>query len=237
MANTMPYLILGTFLLVRGRPEFFFATALVYLVGGFIIWIVGRDHAIYIGASGVIFGWFGYLTAAVFFERPIRLKSVAITAVVILIYGSVIFGIFPHAGLEHVAWESHLVGFIMGILAAFLAHFVYARYFEGHSKLQRPVSNTTDSHAPLAHGEWDGVADDFLELGTVNSLNDSASEKQPLLSCDACNMFFLSNTEFNIHIASKYHRERADAKTRLTASRESPSLQEQYDDLAKFVGQ
>ncbi|MEQ9307716.1 MAG: rhomboid family intramembrane serine protease, partial [Marinoscillum sp.] len=49
----------------------------------------------------------------IFRRKP---RSIFISIVVLIIYGGLIYGIFPQN--EFVSWESHLMGFIVGIGAA-----------------------------------------------------------------------------------------------------------------------
>ncbi len=74
---------------------------------------MGRS-AVHIGASGLVFGYFGYLVARGWYER--KLGSILLSIVVIILYGGLILGVLPARGL--VSWEAHLFGLIAGVLAA-----------------------------------------------------------------------------------------------------------------------
>ncbi|MEL6856486.1 MAG: rhomboid family intramembrane serine protease, partial [Cyanobacteria bacterium J06607_13] len=65
-------------------------------------------------ASGVIFGYFGFLLLRGYFERS--LSAIAFSIVVAFLYGGIIWGVLPTQ--PGVSWEGHLFGFIGGILAA-----------------------------------------------------------------------------------------------------------------------
>lgn len=108
-ANTIPFVVLGLFVLLRGIPTFVKTTAFIAIAGGLLVWIAGRD-ANHIGASGVIFGYFGYLLAIGFFERSF--KAILVAGVVAFLYGGIIFGVLPSD--PRVSWEGHLFGFIAG---------------------------------------------------------------------------------------------------------------------------
>ena len=77
------------------------------------MWLLGRS-AVHIGASGLVFGYFGYLVARGWYER--RLGSILLAIAVIILYGGLILGVLPARGL--VSWEAHLFGLIAGVLAA-----------------------------------------------------------------------------------------------------------------------
>lgn len=93
------------------RKHFYFIIVLIWLLSGFWTWILARD-GIHIGASAIIYG----LTSFLFFSGIfIRNKSlVAISLLVVFLYGSLIWGIFPF--FPHVSWEGHLSGFLSGII-------------------------------------------------------------------------------------------------------------------------
>lgn len=113
LANTAPLLILGGMVAVRGRAYYLGATLAIAVFGGLGVWLVGRDAA-HIGASGLAFGYFGFLVARGWYER--RLGSIAVAVLVILIYGGMIGGVLPRA--DGVSWEGHLCGLFAGALWA-----------------------------------------------------------------------------------------------------------------------
>ena len=117
-ANTMPLLVFGAMLVARGVRYFLCVALAVALLGGLALWAFGRT-AMHIGASGVVFGLFGFLVVRGLYER--RLTSIAITVFVTLTYGlSMLFGLVPLAG--RVSWEGHLFGLLAGIVVARAAH-------------------------------------------------------------------------------------------------------------------
>ncbi len=110
IANTVPFGVLGFFVLLRGRDTFIKVSVITALAGGLLVWLVGASYSNHVGASGVIFGYFGYLIAIGIFERSF--KSLAAAVIVGLMYGGMIFGVFP--GQEGISWEGHLFGFLAG---------------------------------------------------------------------------------------------------------------------------
>ncbi len=117
-SNTMPFAILGFFTLLRGFNTFMFVTLFTTVVGGLCVWLIGESLSSHIGASGLIFGYFGFLVAIGVLERS--LKAIGVAIMVGLLYGGIIFGIMP--GQPGVSWEGHLFGFLAGIAAAFLVN-------------------------------------------------------------------------------------------------------------------
>jgi membrane associated rhomboid family serine protease len=112
-ANTVPFLVLGWLVMLRNTKDFWVVSVVSALVSGLGTWLFGRS-AYHIGASGMIFGYFGYLLFRGYFERSIT--AIAISLLVIFAYGSMIYGILPSS--HWISWEGHLFGFIGGAIAA-----------------------------------------------------------------------------------------------------------------------
>jgi membrane associated rhomboid family serine protease len=115
-ANTIPFLILGWFVLLRGFKTFVKVTLIVMIVSGFGTWLIAPSTSIHLGASGLVFGYFGYLLLRGYFERS--WEAIVWSVVVALLYGGMILGLFP--GSAGISWQMHLFGFIGGGLAAYL---------------------------------------------------------------------------------------------------------------------
>ena len=93
VSNTLPFLILGFIVLQAEKKKFIFATIVITLLSGLGVWIFGSSNSNHIGASGLIYGYFGYVMIRAIMERKIIwiITGVAVAAV----YGSLIFGILP----------------------------------------------------------------------------------------------------------------------------------------------
>ena len=124
MANTLPLLVLGFLMTLAGLSRFVWATAIVWILGGFGTWLIGNmgsncgptDH---IGASGLIFGWLAFLLVFGIFVR--RLWNIIIGLVVLFAYGGALIGAMPVLNqCGGVSWQGHLSGAIAGIVAAYL---------------------------------------------------------------------------------------------------------------------
>ena len=115
IANTLPFAVLGWFTLLHGVTEFTIVTAVIWFVSGVGVWLFAPPHTLHIGASGIIFGYFGFLLSRSYFEQ--NLLSAAVAIVVALLYGPLIWGILP-SRKRGISWQGHLFGFIGGILTA-----------------------------------------------------------------------------------------------------------------------
>ena len=70
LMNTIPLMILGGLMVIHGRVVFLEATLVIILVGGGGLWLIGRP-AYHVGASGLIFGYFGFLVSRGFVKKSI----------------------------------------------------------------------------------------------------------------------------------------------------------------------
>lgn len=114
VANGIPLLILGGLLLLSGVGEFVVVVLTAMIVAGVGTWLFGAGNAQHIGASGVIFGLFGYLLFRTAFDR--HLSSALTTLVVAVAYGAAMAQSLIPA--YSISWSGHFFGFIGGIAAA-----------------------------------------------------------------------------------------------------------------------
>jgi membrane associated rhomboid family serine protease len=127
MANTLPLLVLGFLAALRGIGRFFAVALTIIVVSGLGVWLVAPEASNTAGASGLIFGLFGYLLVRGFVDR--RITDVALGGVVAVLYGSLLWGVLPTDG--GISWQGHLFGLVGGIAAAFLTS---SRRAEGGAK-------------------------------------------------------------------------------------------------------
>jgi len=113
-SNLAAFVVLGSLVVLQGLRYFIKASALIILLGGALVWLLGRDST-HIGASGWIFGLWSLVIALAWFDRSPR--NIAIALAVMFFYGGMVFGVLPTAG--YISFESHLFGAIAGVFAAF----------------------------------------------------------------------------------------------------------------------
>jgi membrane associated rhomboid family serine protease len=113
LANTLPLLILGGILCARSQSEFAMVAATGTLLGGGLTWLFARN-ASHIGASGLIFCFFGYLASLAYFRRTFG--TLLLSAICVLAYGGMLRGIVPTS--TPVSWEGHIAGLLAGIALA-----------------------------------------------------------------------------------------------------------------------
>lgn len=115
ISNTFPLLFLGTtlFLFYNRIATWVFFNC--YLITGILVWLFGRSFY-HIGASGLIYGLAFFLICFGLFRKDIR--SLAISIVVVALYGGMIYGLMPYD--SSVSWESHVFGAATGTALSFL---------------------------------------------------------------------------------------------------------------------
>lgn len=118
LANTIPFVILGAIILLRGARVFTFVLLSSALVAGLGTWLFGTPGSHHIGASGIVFGFFGYLLLRAVYDR--RISSALIAIAVAVVYGaSLLASLVPADG---VSWTGHAFGFLGGVTSARARH-------------------------------------------------------------------------------------------------------------------
>lgn len=113
ISNTVPLLFLGVVLFFYYRriaTNIFFRC---YFITNILVWLFARP-SLHIGASGLVYGLAAFLIFFGFFRRDFL--SLFISLIVLLLYGSIFYGILPTNTL--ISWESHLAGGIVGAVSA-----------------------------------------------------------------------------------------------------------------------
>jgi membrane associated rhomboid family serine protease len=115
-ANTLPIIVLGACLYYFYRPIATKICLLLMFSTGLLTWC-GARGGVHIGASALIYGLAFFLMLSGFIRRN---KSLVIVSfLVIFLYGSLVWGLYPKYAIDnHISWEGHLAGFIMGIAFA-----------------------------------------------------------------------------------------------------------------------
>jgi membrane associated rhomboid family serine protease len=111
LANSAPFAVLGALIALQSPWRFVLVSIVGAVVGAVVIWILGPAGSVHVGASGLVFTYFGWLIA-----RAVRERSVAAIAVGLLalaLYGGVLWGLSPFQ--LGISWQGHLGGLLGGL--------------------------------------------------------------------------------------------------------------------------
>ncbi len=114
ISNTFPVLFLGSTVYIfydKIAPMVFIQS---YFLTNVLVWAFGRPFY-HIGASGLVYALAAFLIFTGIFRRNFR--SIFISLIILLVYGGLVYGIFPYN--DRISWESHLFGALTGLGIAF----------------------------------------------------------------------------------------------------------------------
>ncbi|MFF3622630.1 rhomboid family intramembrane serine protease [Streptomyces sp. NPDC002467] len=113
-SNSLPLLVLGFIAALSGIRRFLAVSALNIAAVGIGSWLIAPPNTVGAGASGLVFGLFGYVVVRGFVERK-PLNAVVGLVLGALWGGTAFLGILPADG---VGWWAHLIGLVAGVLTA-----------------------------------------------------------------------------------------------------------------------
>lgn len=165
-ANSIPFLVLGLALFYFYRNISLKVLIFIWLMSGIWVWFGGRD-AYHIGVSGVIYGMASFLFVSGTIRRNIPLA--ALSLVVIFVYGSMIWGIFPgFFPKEHISWEAHMGGLFSGIVMAF--------YYKKSGPKRKKYSWEIEEEIEELVGEDDDDKDAYWKKPTITFPSDEEED-------------------------------------------------------------
>jgi len=113
--NSGPLFIFGFLAAYRGIKKFIGVTIIVVLTSGLTAWLAEPVNTVGAGASGVVFGYFGYIMVRGFFDRHVI--DMVIGAIMALCFAYQFTVLLPKAGI---GWQAHVGGLAGGVLAGWL---------------------------------------------------------------------------------------------------------------------
>jgi membrane associated rhomboid family serine protease len=114
--NSVPLFVLGFLAAYRGLVKFLLVTFIVAVISGFGVWLFQSGNEPTVGASGLIFGYFGYVLLRGIFDR--NLLDIGVGIVAGALYWTILSVAIP--GTPGVSWIGHLTGLIGGVIAAWV---------------------------------------------------------------------------------------------------------------------
>jgi membrane associated rhomboid family serine protease len=114
-SNSGPLFIFGFLAAYRGVARFLWLTVLVIVTSGLAAWFFGAANSLGVGASGVVFGYLGYILVRGFFDR--HGIDVMIGAVMALCFAYQFTVLLPQAGI---GWQDHIGGLVGGVVGGWV---------------------------------------------------------------------------------------------------------------------
>ena len=122
-----------------------------YLVTGIFVWLIARP-SYHIGASVLVYSFASFLFTSGIVRRNINL--LAISMLVIFLYGSMVWGIFPYR--PDMSWESHLVGLTVGAVLAI----TYRHEGPGPTRFMSDMEDEEDDDNAVLEKETGSMGDE-----------------------------------------------------------------------------
>src|SRR5215472_732614 len=113
--NSGPLFIFGFLAAYRGVRKFIWVTILIICTSGLAAWLAEPSNTVGAGASGLVFGYFGYIMVRGFFDR--HLIDMVIGAIMALCFAYQFSVLLPRAGI---GWQAHIGGLAGGIAAGWI---------------------------------------------------------------------------------------------------------------------
>jgi membrane associated rhomboid family serine protease len=138
--NSGPLFVFGLLAAYRGVKKFLGVTLIVAVTSGLAVWLFQGGNELTVGASGLIFGYFGYVLSRGLFDR--NLIDVLTALVMALSYAYILTVAIP--GAPGVSWIGHLGGLIGGIASGWIF------------RTRRTVPGTAPAKIPVDSGRAPG---------------------------------------------------------------------------------
>jgi membrane associated rhomboid family serine protease len=144
--NSGPLFIFGFLAAYRGVARFLGLTALIIVVSGLAAWFFGAAHTSDVGASGVVFGYLGYILVRGIFDR--HLIDLLIGAVMALCFAYQFSVLLPQPGI---GWQDHIGGMVAGIVGGWV-------FRDRAARAARQARQASAARTPAGPATGTGVA-------------------------------------------------------------------------------
>lgn len=114
--NSVPLLVLGFLAAYRGIAKFIAVTVIAVITSGLAVWLFQSSNELTVGASGLIFGYFGYVVVRGLFDR--NFVDAIVGALAAVAYAYILTVAIP--GTPGVSWIGHAGGLAGGVLAGWI---------------------------------------------------------------------------------------------------------------------
>lgn len=119
--NTIVFVVLGGLVAWSRRQSFNMISVSIIILNGIGVWLFARGGSIdgipivHIGASGLLFGYIGYLVTEI---ATLRERNIVIGVIAVVMFTTMFADMFP--GSRGISWEGHLFGCLAGVATSFL---------------------------------------------------------------------------------------------------------------------
>jgi membrane associated rhomboid family serine protease len=110
-ANSAPFAVLGALIALQSPTRFVMVSIVGAVVGAAVVWVLGPAGSMHIGASGLVFTYFGWLIARAIRERSV--VAIVLGLATLALYGGVLWGLSPFQ--LGISWQGHLGGLLGGV--------------------------------------------------------------------------------------------------------------------------
>ena len=114
--NSLPLFVLGVLAAYRSIARFLVVSLIVLVTSGLAVWLFQSGDGVTVGASGLIFGYFGYVLVRGFLDR--NMVDIGVGVVAGILYWTILQVAIP--GTPGVSWIGHLGGLAGGVIAAWV---------------------------------------------------------------------------------------------------------------------
>ena len=142
--NSGPLFVFGLLAAYRGTYKFLGVTVVVAVTSGLAVWLF-QGNELTVGASGLIFGYFGYVVARGIIDR--NLVDALAAVVMALSYAYILTVAIP--GTPGVSWIGHLGGLIGGLACGWIFRTRRAEVTKGSGPGQEITRAAPGQTAPL----------------------------------------------------------------------------------------
>ena len=168
-SNSGPLFIFGFLAAYRGVVRFLGLTALVIIASGLAAWIFGDTGSLGVGASGVVFGYLGYILVRGFFDR--HRIDIMIGAVMALCFAYQFTVLLPHTGI---GWQAHIGGLVAGVVGGWI--------FRDRKATASRKAAKAAAGRPAASATTPAIATPAVALGTGNAAATTLAADAPAAS-------------------------------------------------------
>ena len=145
--NSLPTVILLAAIVFYYRDIALRVFTMSWLFTGIGVWVfAANNNSYHIGMSGVVYAMAAFLFVSGVLRKHKALQGISLF--VAFVYGGMVWGVFPTK--EHVSWEGHLAGMLVGVALAF----VFRKKGPQAPKFLYEIEKELGIEPPDLEGEW-----------------------------------------------------------------------------------